>query len=136
MARSRESAPVLAVVNSNDDLVGVLKDTLERKGFSVVTAHVRDFRTGPRDFGAFLDKHNPSVVIYDIAIPYEENWAFLQTLREHHETQRTSFVVTTVNHRVLTERVGPNEAIELQGGHADDLDPLLDVIRGLVRPPD
>jgi CheY-like chemotaxis protein len=136
MAPSRASSPTVAVVNSNDDLVAVLTETLEREGFSVVTAHVRDFRPGGRrDFSAFLNTHNPAVVIFDIAIPYEENWALLQTLRDLPESNRTSFVVTTVNRRVLTARVGPNEAIELQGGHADDLDPLMDVIRPVVRPP-
>lgn len=127
--------PVVAIVNSNDDLVALLKELFERDGYSVVTAHIRDFRSGPRDFGTFLRAHNPSVVVYDVAIPYEENWEFLQKLRVLPEAQQTLFVVTTVNLRVLTARIGPNEAIELQGGHADDLDPVLDVIHRLVRPP-
>src|SRR4051812_11081128 len=61
------SPPIAAIVNSNDDLVAVLKDTLEREGFAVVTAHTRDFRSGRESFTAFLGTYNPSVVIYDIA---------------------------------------------------------------------
>ena len=125
---------MVAVVNSNDDLVEVLKSTVEHEGFAVVTAHIRDFRLGHESFAAFLRTHKPSVVIYDIAIPYEENWAFLQTLRALPQAQQTDFVITTVNLRVLTARIGPNEAIELQGGHTDDLDPVVDAIRRLVRP--
>jgi CheY-like chemotaxis protein len=135
MPSAHPTAVVVAIVNSNDDLVALLKQALERDGYSVVTAHIHEFRLGPRDFGTFLRAHTPSVVIYDIAIPYEENWDFLQTLRALPEAHQTVFVVTTVNLRALTARVGPTEAIEIQGGHADDLDPVMDIVHGLVRPP-
>jgi len=43
------------------------------------------------------------------------------------------FIVTTVNKRVLEQRVGKTDAIELVGGHADDFDPLLDVLAATVK---
>jgi CheY-like chemotaxis protein len=135
MTLSHPLSFVIAVVNSNDDLVALLKEALERDGYSVVTGHIHDFRLGPRDFGSFLRAHKPAAVIYDIAIPYDENWEYLQTLLTLPEAQQTSFVVTTVNLRALTDRVGPTEAIEIQGGHADDLDSVVDAIHRIVRPP-
>src|SRR4051794_24098297 len=115
-------SPVIAVINSNDDLVQLLRDELARAGFTVVTAHVREFKSGHEDFSAFLSGHKPDVVVYDISVPYEENWSFFQNVRSVPEAQDRHVVVTTVNKRVLEERVGPTGAIEIQGGRADDLD--------------
>ena len=129
----RPTPPVVAIINSNDDLVQVLRDALIGHGFEVVTAHIRDIKQGRQDFSAFLRSHNPAVVVYDIAVPYEEGWTFFQTLRELPEAQSQLFVVTTVNKRVLDQRIGPNEAIEIQGGHADDLDPVIEAVQQVLK---
>lgn len=120
---------VVAVINTNDDLVRVLRGALIDEGFQVVTAHIRDFETGRQDFTAFLRAHDPDVIIYDIAVPYEDNWTFLQTLRDLPEAAHRQFVVTTVNKDVMDERVGRTDAIEIRGGHADDLQPVVDTVR-------
>lgn len=130
----RGSAPVIAVVNTNDDLVQVLRDSLIREGFDVVTAHVRDFKAGRQDFGAFLRSHRPAVVVYDISVPYEDNWTFLQTLRELPEARDQAFVITTVNKRVFERRVGQKDVIEIEGGRADDLDPVVEAIQRQISP--
>jgi len=132
--RAPASAPVIAIVNSNDDLVGLLRDELVRFGFSVVTAHIRDFKARLESFGTFLTTHNPHVIVYDISVPYEENWASFQTICKLPEARSRHWVVTTVNKRVLEERVGPTGAIEIQGGRADDLDPVLDAVQKVARP--
>lgn len=123
------SQPVVAVINSNDDLVKVLRDALIREGLDVVTAHIRDFKAGKLSFPDFLSNHDPAVVIYDISVPYEDNWTFFQTLLTLPESQARTFVVTTVNKRVLDRRIGPSEAIEIQGGRADDLDPVIEAVQ-------
>jgi DNA-binding response OmpR family regulator len=133
MALPARMPDVIAVVNSNDDLVGVLRSALVKEGFLVATAHIADFKAGNQDFGVFLRIHTPTVVIYDIAIPYDENWTFLQTLRRLPDAERCTFVVTTVNKRALDQRVGSTEAIEIQGGRADDLDPVIEEVRKIVR---
>jgi hypothetical protein len=127
------SQPVVAVINSNDDLVKVLRDALIREGLDVVTAHIRDFKAGKLSFPVFLGNHDPAVVVYDISVPYEDNWTFLQTLLALPESQARAFVVTTVNKRVLDRRIGPTEAIEIQGGRADDLDPVIEAVQKKLR---
>jgi CheY-like chemotaxis protein len=127
------SEPVVAVINSNDDLVKVLRDALIREGLDVVTAHIRDFKTGKLSFPDYLRNHDPAVVVYDISVPYEDNWAFLQTLLALPESQARAFVVTTVNKRVLDRRIGPSGAIEIQGGRADDLDPVIEAVQKQLR---
>ena len=128
-----KSNPVVAVVNTNDDLVQVLRDSLLREGFDVVTTHIRDIKAGRHDFDAFLSNHDPTVVIYDISVPYEDNWTFFQTLRKLPEARDREFVVTTVNKRILEQRLGPQKVIEIQGGHADDLEPVIEAVLRVVK---
>jgi CheY-like chemotaxis protein len=125
--------PTVAIVNTNDDLVSALQHALEEEGLNIVTAHIEAIKSGAVDFAAFLDRHDPAVVIYDIALPYDQNWIFLKMLRQLPHARRRSFVVTTVNIRALEARVGSTDAIEIQGGHADDLEPTLDAVRASLR---
>lgn len=128
--RSRaHTQPVVAVVNTNDDLVQALQSRLIDEGVSVVPLHIRDVKSGRSDFGAFLTSHDPGVVIYDIAIPYDDNWTFFNTLRRLPESINRRFVITTVNKRVMEQKVGPTDAVELIGGHADDFEPLVESLR-------
>lgn len=129
-SRPSGTSPVVAVINTSDDLVQVLRDALIREGFDVVTSHVQDFKTGRQDFGSFLRSHKPAVVVYDISVPYEDNWTFLQTLRELPDARGRAFVVTTVNKRVFERRVGRADVVEIEGGRADDLDPVIDAVKG------
>jgi DNA-binding response OmpR family regulator len=129
VTRTPQHGLVVAVVNTNDDLVSVIRDALIAEGFNVVTAHIRDIKAGRQDFSVFLREHDPAIVIYDIAIPYEDNWTFLQTLRQLREAEKRCFILTTVNKRVLDQRIGQQDVIELQGGRADDLDPLLERVK-------
>jgi hypothetical protein len=128
-----QSVPVVAIVNTSDDLVRVIREELIKRGYNVATAHIREIKAGHIDFGAFLTAHNPAVTIYDIALPYEDNWTFFTTLRKIPEAQRRDFVVTTVNKRVLDARVGETDAIEIQGGRADDLDGVLDAVEKFLK---
>jgi CheY-like chemotaxis protein len=123
--------PVVAVVNSNDDLVSALQHALETDGFNIVTAHVQGIQDGTLDFAVFLEEHDPAVVIYDIALPYDSNWKFLSMIRQLPQAQRP-FVVTTVNKRALDARVGPTDTIEIQGGHTDDVEPTMEAVRKAV----
>jgi CheY-like chemotaxis protein len=125
--------PVVGVVNTNDDLVMALRRGLLDEGYEVVVAHIRDIKMGRVDFGTFILSHRFAAVIYDIAIPYDDNWTFFNTLRKLPECKDQPFIVTTVNRRVLDQRVGRTDAIELVGGHADDFDPLLDAVATVVK---
>jgi CheY-like chemotaxis protein len=133
--RRPDAQPVVAVVNTSDDLVQAIRSRLIDEGLSVVTLHIRDIKSGRSDFGAFLASHEPALVIYDIAIPYEDNWTFLKTLRRLPESRGRRFLITTVNKRVMEQKVGVADAIELIGGHADDLEPLMDAVRESLRVP-
>lgn len=108
--------PTIAVINSSEDTVDMLRMQLQHHGFtSVVTAHVPDIKRGRTDFLAFLAEHDPAVLVYDISIPYEENWRFLQLLLSSGEMRGRQVIVTTTNKRVLEQLVGETNAIEILG---------------------
>jgi CheY-like chemotaxis protein len=73
--------PVVAVVNTNPDLIELLKARIEAAGFVVLIIHIADIRAG-LDIGSVLTQHDPCVIVYDVVMPYERNRRFLQHLRE------------------------------------------------------
>src|SRR5687767_6306113 len=104
---------VVAVVNSSEDTVEMLRECLVRHGFtSVVTGHIHDFKTGEADFPEYLRQHDPAVVVYDVSIPYEKNWTFLRLLLDSETMRGRKVVLTTTNKKRLEELVGPTDAYE------------------------
>jgi len=125
---------VVAIINSNDDLVAILEENLKAGGYNVVSAHIAQIKTGKQDFPKFLRLHQPDVVIYDVAIPYQENWTFLMMLRHLPECHSIPFVITTVNKRALDEELGKKtDCVEIRGGHADDLQPVIDAVDAALK---
>ena len=89
---------VIAVVNSNEDTVEMLRNCLQLHGFtSIVTGHIHDFKTGVEDFPGFVAQHDPAVLVYDISIPYDRNWTFLRLLLDTDAMRGRKVVLTTTN---------------------------------------
>ena len=120
--------PVLAVINTSEDITELLSAVFHMEGFRVVAAYVRDLRRGQPDLAAFLRQHQPQVAVWDIAIPYEENWAFFQSVQQGEVGQACRFVLTTTNKAVLERLVGPTPAQELVG-KPYDIDELVTAVR-------
>ena len=107
---------VIAVVNSNEDTVEMLRSCLQQNGFSsIVTGHINDFKTGDADFPRFVDHHDPRVIVYDISLPYDKNWTFLRLLLDTEVMRGRKVVLTTTNKARLEELVGPTDAFEIVG---------------------
>lgn len=122
--------PVIAVINSSDDTVEMLRTCLHQNGFtSVVTAHVTDIRRGTTDFLEFIEEHEPEVLLYDIAIPYEENWRFLQLLMSSESMKGRRVVVTTTNKRVLDQLIGQKTDAHEIVGKPYDLQAIVDAVQ-------
>jgi CheY-like chemotaxis protein len=122
----------VAVVNSNEDTVEMLRQALQNSGFnSVVTAHIHDFKTGAADFPKFLETHDPLVIVYDIAIPYDKNWTFLRLLLASEPMRGRKIVLTTTNKKRLDEIVGPTDAFEIVG-KPYDIDEIVRAVKGAL----
>lgn len=121
-------APHVAVINTSVDVVALLVDVLTEEGFRATGAFVVDFRDGRDDLDAHLDRHDPAVVVWDIAVPYEENWRYFLEMRARPSLRERGLVLTTTNKRVLDAIVGPTEALEIVG-KPFDLDAIVAAVR-------
>jgi len=108
---------VVALFNASDDTVEMVQRMLDASGFHcLVGCHFADLKKGTIDFGNYLGRHEPDVVIIDISPPYLENWRFFKTLREHKAMEGRGLVLTTTNKDRLDETVGrDSEAFEIVG---------------------
>ncbi|HLH63983.1 MAG TPA: hypothetical protein VKV20_20085 [Ktedonobacteraceae bacterium] len=129
------SAPesnVVAIINSNEDIVEAIRLILGDAGFVTVGAHLVDFKKGRQDFVAFLGEYNPKVIILDIAPPYEENWNFFQLLKNSEAAKGRQFILTTTNRKVLEGLVGETVSIELVG-KPFDLEEIVKAVEKMMK---
>ncbi len=120
--------PLVAVVNTSEEISELVQLVLQHEGIRTVVAFTTDFKRGRQDLGAFLRQYDPPVVVWDIAIPYAENWEFFQRVRESEVGQGRTFVLTTTNKRALEAFVGATPTLELLG-KPYDIDALVAAVR-------
>ena len=123
--------PVLGVINTSTEIRDLLTLVFEAEGFRVISAFVPDLKRGAPTMDDFLRQHRPVVVIYDIAIPYEENWRFFTRVEDSAAGQLTRFVLTTTNKRALEDIVGPTPTLEIIG-KPYDLDQLVAAVQRAI----
>ena len=124
---------VVAIVNTNPDIVRMLRIALERSGFIAVVLHIEQLKTGAADLDAFLRDHDPRVIIYDVPPPFEENWRFLTHLRSNPGVRNRQFVVTTMNRDAVLRHVQPAEDIYEVIGHGEDIAEIVQAVREASR---
>ena len=123
--------PVVAVVNTNPDLVELLKARIEAAGFVVLILHIKDIRKG-LDLEAVLEQHDPRVIVYDVVMPYERNWRFLEHLRAT-SFAGLKFVFTTPNAQGLKELIGRNDRVYEIIDDRGDIDAIVQAVREAAR---
>ena len=107
--------PLVAVLNTSEDVIAILTEVLEEDGLRTIIDYITPYRQGNKDLRTFFAQHQPHVVIYDLAPPYDVNWAFFQTVRELSDLPDRAFVLTTTNKTQLERLVGPTGSYELVG---------------------
>ena len=104
---------IIAIFNTNQEVLDLVRESLQQAGYATVVAHIDDLKRGRLDMIQFVEEHKPDVIVYDVAPPYDTNWTFLRLMRNSKVMQGRAFVVTTTNKRALEELIGPNDVIEL-----------------------
>ncbi len=123
--------PLVAVLDASKDLINMLTETLEMEGYDTVSHYVFKFRRGDKDILSFLNEHKPQVIVYDIAIPYMENWQFFKHVREIVGND-CKFILVTTNKKVLDDLVGEERgSLEIMG-KPFDFDAFLEAVKTSV----
>jgi CheY-like chemotaxis protein len=120
---------VVFVLNTNDDIVELLRIVFEQAGFVVISAHVDAIKRGTVDIEQLVEQHQPSVILYDIPPPYERQWAFLSHMRKLPSLEKVRFVLTSTNAARIREMVPTDETIYEIIGKPYDLDLLVEAVK-------
>lgn len=124
-----KTVPSVAILNSSQDTIDVLQVALENEGFAVASTHVSSVKSGEVDLLEFVAKHTPDVIIYDVALPYEENWKFLRLLQSSEPLKTIKWVLTTTHRKRLEELVGECGEVYEIIGKPYDLQQVVDAVR-------
>ena len=103
----------VAIFNSHVEYIHALREALEDEGVASVTALLADIQDGTLDLVAFLEAHNPQVIVYDLPRPYERHWNFLRLLKQTHGLRRRAWILTTTDKKALDAAVGASGVIEI-----------------------
>ena len=131
MARRAPLPKLVAVLNSNDDLVRLIRETLHDEGYLTMHHHIADLRDGKTDITRFFEDRDPRVIVYDIAAPFTLNWQFYQLLASHRAMKGRKVVLTTNNAAALKKMCGV-DALQVVGAD-DDLRRLLEKVNAAFR---
>ena len=128
-----EAPIVVALVNTNPDLLRLLRVNLEAAGYIVIVLHIEDIKTAAGDVEAAIERHNPRVIVYDIAPPYDVNWRFLDHLRGTAAFHGRHFVLTTVNINQVQRIVGKESMVYEVVGEASDIQQVVRAVKEATR---
>ncbi len=107
----------------------MLRVILEQAGFVVVSLLTYQIREGAVDIETFLRQHQPNVVIYDIAPPYEANWRLFQHVCRLPSMKACEIVLTSTNASRVTDLVGRDRRIYEIVGKPLDLDQIISAVK-------
>jgi hypothetical protein len=112
----------VALFNASDDTIDMIEQLLREAavGQTLIWCHFADLKKGIVNFDAYLARHNPEVVIFDLSPPYDANWTFFKTMRDSVTMQQRGCVLTTTNKDRLDEVLGQDShALEVVGREKD-----------------
>ena len=127
---------VAAVINSSPDVVDLLRRALEPAGIVAVSAMTHEIREGKVDIETFVRQHDPRVIVYDIAPPYDGNWLLFQHVSHLPVMRGRQFVLTSANARQVQNLAGNTQAVYEIVGKPLDLDQIVRAVKeaGKSRP--
>jgi DNA-binding response OmpR family regulator len=128
-----QPSDVVAVFNTSEDTTDLLRVVFEQAGFTVITAMTHVFRDGKIDLEAFMRQHRPRVIVYDIALPYEQNWRLFEHIRASPACQGVGFVLTTTNVAQVQKVAGTEQLVHEIVGKPYDLDIVVRAVKEAAR---
>ena len=108
----------IAVLNTSKEITNVLAVVFREEGHETCESFTYLYRGDDKSFDKFIAECNPDVIIFDIAIPYEENYDLFKKLSQRDCVKHTPFILTTTNKAVLeklVELMGPSTVTNNSG---------------------
>jgi CheY-like chemotaxis protein len=96
-----------------------MRQWCETHGHGVFTAQVSEMAMPHLNVERLVLANRAEVIVYDIAMPYESNWDFLDVIRQLPALAGIPFVLTTINKVALESVVGTTEALQVIGKPTD-----------------
>jgi len=124
---------VAAVFNTSPDVVDLIRRALEPAGIVVVTLLTFQIREGTVDLENFISQHNPDVIVYDIAPPYDANWQLFLHIRSLPSIHGRPMVLTSANAKQVEKLAGRDETIYEIVGKPFDLNRLARAVKEASR---
>jgi CheY-like chemotaxis protein len=110
-----EPPPIRALVmDSSTDTLDLLRHYLEYHGFEVETCNLARLRNEGADIAEAIVSARPDVIVFDIALPYEENWATCAALQQDPRIS-APFVLTTTNRAAVERLTAARSVVEIFG---------------------
>src|SRR6478672_1110331 len=108
VSQSRSLPPLIACVDSSEDVLLVLRDCLVDAGYRAVT-FCSPIRYGPQPVVDFLTYLAPAAAVYCVSPPYQASWDEFQHLQR--EVPECPCLPVTTNKAALERLVGPTTAL-------------------------
>jgi CheY-like chemotaxis protein len=125
--------PVAAIINTSPDIVDMLRVAFETAGIVVVSTLTHIVRDGEIDLERFVQQHQPGVIVYDIAPPYEANCQLFEHIRRMPVMAGRQFVITSTNARQVERFIEPKEPIYEIVGKPYDIDQIVAATREALK---
>lgn len=94
---------VVAIINTSVELIEALEMAFQQAGFDTVWTTVPELKQGKTTLETIFSDKRPAVIVYDVALPYKENWDYLQNVRADSSVGDARFILTTTNKRALED---------------------------------
>lgn len=123
--------PVVAIINTSIELIEALSYAMQQVGYDTVTVTVYELKHKLKTLHDVFKIKRPHVIVYDVALPYQENWNFLQNMKGANEIEDAHVIITTTNKKALETLIGhKTQAFEITGvvGKPFDLDDILHAV--------
>src|SRR5881392_3826650 len=88
---------LVAIFNSRAEFIDALHEALDREGLPTATALLAEIQDGTLDLVAFLEAHDPKVIVYDLPRPFEKHWNFLRLLKQTDGLRKKTGILTTTD---------------------------------------
>jgi DNA-binding NtrC family response regulator len=124
---------VAAIFNSSPDIVDLMRRAFEPAGIVTVSVLTHQIREGVVDVEGFLRQHDPEVIVYDIAPPYDANWQLFQHICRMKVMQDRNIVLTSTNAAHVEKLAGRNQTIYEVVGKPIDLDQIVRAVKEASR---